>query len=108
MSVSDPSFVVSLLVNLEIKCGNFELTVFFQSGGAAGTAVDIALFPLDTLKTRLQSQAGFWKSGGLRGIYAGVGPAALGSAPNGKIMSFMWKFKSFSFMPYKLIYLEDI
>ena len=52
------------------------------SGAAAGTAVDISLFPLDTLKTRLQSQQGFWKSGGLKNLYAGIGPAAIGSAPN--------------------------
>ena len=44
--------------------------------------MDVSLFPLDTLKTRLQSQQGFWKSGGFRSIYAGLGPAALGSAPN--------------------------
>ena len=30
----------------------------------------------------MQSQPGFWKSGGFRSIYAGLGPAALGSAPN--------------------------
>lgn len=60
-------------------------STFFNSllaGGSAGTAVDLALFPLDTVKTRLQSSSGFWKSGGFRGIYAGVGSAALGSAPN--------------------------
>jgi solute carrier family 25 S-adenosylmethionine transporter 26 len=51
------------------------------SGGAAGTAVDVVLFPLDTIKTRLQSNAGFLRSGGFRNIYAGLGPAALGSAP---------------------------
>ena len=51
------------------------------SGGLAGTAVDVALFPLDTIKTRLQSQAGFWKSGGFGRIYSGLGPAAVGSAP---------------------------
>ncbi len=56
-------------------------TVALVSGGAAGTAVDVALFPLDTVKTRLQSSAGFWKAGGFRNIYAGLGPAALGSAP---------------------------
>lgn len=55
----------------------------YQAGGVAGTAVDIALFPLDTLKTRLQSEAGFRASGGFRGIYSGLGPAALASAPNG-------------------------
>lgn len=47
-------------------------------------SVDMALFPLDTLKTRLQSQAGFWSSGGFSGIYRGIGPAFVGSAPNGE------------------------
>lgn len=46
--------------------------------------VDLTLFPLDTIKTRLQSQQGFHKAGGFRGIYAGVPSAAVGSFPNGK------------------------
>lgn len=46
--------------------------------------VDLTLFPLDTIKTRLQSQQGFSKAGGFRGIYAGVPSAAIGSFPNGK------------------------
>uniref|UniRef100_A0A069DRW1 Putative mitochondrial carrier protein pet8 n=1 Tax=Panstrongylus megistus TaxID=65343 RepID=A0A069DRW1_9HEMI len=53
----------------------------FLAGAVAGLVVDVALFPLDTLKTRLQSQFGFWKSGGFKGIYKGVGPTAVGSAP---------------------------
>lgn len=28
------------------------------SGGAAGTATDLAFFPIDTLKTRLQAKGG--------------------------------------------------
>lgn len=48
-------------------------------GAAAGLGVDVILFPLDTLKTRLQSQYGFWNSGGFRGIYKGIGPLAVGS-----------------------------
>jgi len=51
------------------------------SGGAAGTAVDVVLFPLDTVKTRMQSAQGFWKAGGFRGIYSGLLAAASGSAP---------------------------
>jgi solute carrier family 25 S-adenosylmethionine transporter 26 len=43
--------------------------------------VDLSLYPLDTLKTRLQSSTGFLSSGGFRGIYAGVGSAIVGSAP---------------------------
>ncbi|KAF2691220.1 mitochondrial carrier [Lentithecium fluviatile CBS 122367] len=51
------------------------------AGGLAGTTVDLTLFPLDTLKTRLQSTAGFTSSGGFTGIYRGVGSALIGSAP---------------------------
>lgn len=51
------------------------------AGGLAGTTVDLSLFPLDTLKTRLQSSAGFFPSGGFTGIYRGVGSAVVGSAP---------------------------
>lgn len=53
-----------------------------QAGGLAGTAVDVTLFPLDTIKTRLQSAKGFWASGGFRRIYAGIVPAASASAPS--------------------------
>ena len=55
-----------------------------QAGGCAGMCVDLTLFPLDTIKTRLQSQQGFYKAGGFRGIYAGVPSAAVGSFPNGE------------------------
>lgn len=51
------------------------------AGGMAGTSVDVALFPIDTLKTRLQAPVGFLKAGGFRGIYNGIGAAAAGSAP---------------------------
>ncbi|KAK0613902.1 mitochondrial carrier domain-containing protein [Immersiella caudata] len=51
------------------------------AGALAGTTVDLSLFPLDTLKTRLQSSSGFFASGGFRGIYRGVGSAVVGSAP---------------------------
>lgn len=51
------------------------------AGAVAGTVVDLSLYPIDTLKTRLQSSAGFYGSGGFRGVYAGVGSALVGSAP---------------------------
>ncbi|EWM25873.1 s-adenosylmethionine mitochondrial carrier protein [Nannochloropsis gaditana] len=57
------------------------ITIASQAGGAAGTAVDMSLFPLDTIKTRLQASEGFWKAGGFRGVYKGLGAAAAGSAP---------------------------
>ena len=59
------------------------LELFSQAGGVAGTAVDVILFPFDTLKTRLQSAEGFAKAGGFRGIYSGIASAASGSAPAG-------------------------
>ncbi|KCV70883.1 hypothetical protein H696_01830 [Fonticula alba] len=61
------------------------LAISLISGGVAGTCVDIALFPLDTLKTRLQHPLGFQASGGFRGVYAGLGSAVLGSAPSGAL-----------------------
>ncbi|KAI0344380.1 S-adenosylmethionine transporter [Trametopsis cervina] len=57
---------------------------FFQSliaGGVAGTSVDLLFFPIDTVKTRLQSTQGFIKAGGFKGIYNGVGSVIVGSAP---------------------------
>ena len=58
-----------------------------QAGGIAGTSVDVVLFPLDTVKTRLQSQQGFQAAGGFRGIYSGLLSATLGSAPTGETRS---------------------
>ncbi|KAG7089646.1 hypothetical protein E1B28_011308 [Marasmius oreades] len=51
------------------------------SGGAAGTAVDLLFFPIDTIKTRLQSVQGFARAGGFKGVYKGVGSVVIGSAP---------------------------
>ncbi|KAK5872887.1 hypothetical protein PBY51_013545 [Eleginops maclovinus] len=59
-----------------------EFVAYMMAGGCAGMCVDLTLFPLDTIKTRLQSQQGFSKAGGFRGVYAGVPSAAVGSFPN--------------------------
>ena len=56
-------------------------TLALVAGGFAGTTVDVALYPLDALKTRLQSPHGFWKAGGFSGIYRGVLATALGASP---------------------------
>uniref|UniRef100_A0A7S1KYI3 Mitochondrial carrier protein n=1 Tax=Alexandrium catenella TaxID=2925 RepID=A0A7S1KYI3_ALECA len=56
-------------------------TLALLAGGCAGTSVDVALHPLDTLRTRMQSPAGFWKAGGFKGVYRGILSATLGSAP---------------------------
>jgi solute carrier family 25 S-adenosylmethionine transporter 26 len=66
--------------------------VSLLSGGFAGTAVDVSLYPLDTIKTRLQSSQGFWKSGGFNGIYRGLSAAATGSAPSASLFFSTYEF----------------
>lgn len=53
------------------------------AGAFAGVAVDVSLFPIDTLKTRLQAAGGFLANGGWHGIYKGIGSVSAGSAPSG-------------------------
>src|SRR5438045_248275 len=53
------------------------------AGAFAGVAVDVSLFPIDTIKTRLQAPGGFLQNGGWRGIYRGIGSVSAGSAPSG-------------------------
>lgn len=57
-----------------------------KAGGAAGTSVDLLFFPIDTVKTRLQSPQGFIKAGGFKGIYKGIGSVVVGSAPGGTLL----------------------
>jgi len=62
------------------------------AGGIAGFTTDVALFPLDTLKTRMQSREGFLRAGAFKGVYAGLGPAAVGSFPGAALFfhSYEW------------------
>jgi len=53
-----------------------------MGGAGAGLAVDVFFFPLDTLKTRLQSSQGFVKAGGFKNIYRGLGTVVTGSMPS--------------------------
>lgn len=55
------------------------------AGGVAGTSVDLLFYPIDSVKTRLQSSQGFYKAGGFRGIYKGVGSVLVGSAPGAAV-----------------------
>lgn len=71
-------------------------TTALLAGALAGTTVDLSLFPLDTLKTRLQSSSGFLASGGFTGIYRGVGSAIIGSAPGAALFFCTYEYsKSF-------------
>lgn len=60
-------------------------TAALLAGALAGTTVDLTLFPLDTLKTRLQSREGLLRSGGLSGIYRGLSSVLVGSAPGASL-----------------------
>ncbi|XP_039493135.1 S-adenosylmethionine mitochondrial carrier protein homolog [Drosophila santomea] len=71
----------SLEINMQEPVNKLKFLHALVAGGVAGMVVDIALFPIDTVKTRLQSELGFWRAGGFRGIYKGLAPAAAGSAP---------------------------
>ncbi|KAJ3383755.1 hypothetical protein HDU92_003949 [Lobulomyces angularis] len=53
--------------------------ISFISGAIAGLSVDILLFPLDTIKTRLQSQFGNFST---KSLYNGLQATVLGSAPS--------------------------
>lgn len=55
------------------------------AGGLAGTTVDLLFFPIDTIKTRLQSSQGFIRAGGFHGIYKGIGSVVVGSAPGAAV-----------------------
>ncbi|PVD24246.1 hypothetical protein C0Q70_14716 [Pomacea canaliculata] len=75
--------------------------VALAAGAAAGTSVDVALFPLDTIKTRLQSQQGFRAAGGFRGIYSGLLSVTLGSAPTAAL--FFGSYETTKFILQRLL-----
>eukprot|EP00743_Colponemidia_sp_Colp-15_P008093 GILK01008769.1.p1 GENE.GILK01008769.1~~GILK01008769.1.p1 ORF type:complete len:301 (-),score=28.55 GILK01008769.1:41-907(-) len=60
-----------------------DVTVHALAGGSAGASVDLVLFPIDTIKTRLQARKENVAKAALtfRGFYAGLGSAMAGSFP---------------------------
>ncbi|CCG84515.1 protein of unknown function [Taphrina deformans PYCC 5710] len=69
-----------------------DVVVPLLSGAFAGLAVDLSLFPLDTLKTRLQAEGGFLINGGYRHLYKGMGSIAAGSAPGAALFFLSYEF----------------
>lgn len=53
------------------------------AGAVAGLCVDLSLYPIDTIKTRIQSKHGFLAAGGFKNIYKGLSAVAVGSVPGG-------------------------
>lgn len=64
----------------------------FLAGAFAGMSVEAVLFPLDCVKTRVQSPAGFARSGGFRGTYRGIGTAIAGATPASAIFFGTYEF----------------
>lgn len=71
--------------------GQLSLPAVIAAGGAAGVAMWIPVFPVDTLKSRLQSAAGnptiggtlkeLYGKGGIKAFYPGFGPALARAVP---------------------------
>jgi len=70
--------------------GDLSLTAVMTAGAAAGVAMWIPVFPVDTLKSRLQSSEGstiggtfrtLWAQGGYRSFFPGFGPAMARAVP---------------------------
>lgn len=70
------------------------------SGAIAGAVSETLLFPLDSLKTRLQSRRGFVASGGFVGIYRGVFTAIAAAAPASAIFFSTYEGTQRSLRPY--------
>lgn len=70
------------------------------AGASAGTVCDLIFFPLDTLKTRLQSQHGFMQSGGFKRVYQGLGPVMIGSAPAASVFFITYNGIKQNLQPY--------
>ncbi|KAM3175816.1 hypothetical protein ACTXT7_007798 [Hymenolepis weldensis] len=62
---------------------NYERFASFLGGATAGICVDLTVYPMDTIKTRLQSAAHVVKpqAGGNLSLFAGLPAVILGSAP---------------------------
>ncbi|KAG5495302.1 hypothetical protein GH5_02957 [Leishmania sp. Ghana 2012 LV757] len=58
------------------------------AGACAGLFVDLTLYPIDTVKTRVQSKEGFSASGGFKNVYKGLSAMAVGSVPGGAAFFF--------------------
>lgn len=74
------------------KPGELSLTAVMAAGGAAGVAMWIPVFPVDTIKSRLQSAEGnptiggtikeiYVRGGGFRAFFPGLGPALARAVP---------------------------
>ena len=71
--------------------GQISLPAILVAGGAAGVAMWIPVFPIDTVKSRLQSAdgrptiggtiGGLYRAGGVKAFFPGIGPALARAVP---------------------------
>ena len=71
--------------------GQLSMKAVIAGGGAAGIAMWIPVFPIDTIKSRLQSAegrptiggvvGGLYRNGGIRAFFPGIGPALARAVP---------------------------
>ena len=71
--------------------GELSLGAVMTAGGAAGVAMWIPVFPVDTIKSRLQSAEGrptiggtissVYRGGGIKAFFPGFGPALARAVP---------------------------
>lgn len=73
--------------------------ISLAAGAFAGMSAEFFLFPLDCLKTRVQSPKGFVKAGGFRGIYRGCGTAISGAAPASAIFFSTYEYAKHGLQP---------
>jgi hypothetical protein len=67
-----------------MKSQSKSIALVSQASIIAGTTTDLIFYPVDTVKIRLQSKEGFWKNGGFKGVWKGVGSVIVGSGPGGE------------------------
>lgn len=77
--------------------------ISLAAGAFAGMSAEAILFPLDCLKTRVQSGHGWLSAGGFKvwHLYRGCGTAILGSAPASAIFFSTYEFTKSSLAPEK-------
>lgn len=91
----------SVIVNADSVYPKLAKWKVFVAGAGAGLIVDVSLYPVDTIKSRLQSEQGFIKSGGFNKLYRGLPPVLAGSIPSSSFF-----FITYETLKEKLHYLE--
>jgi len=70
---------ISIVKRLENKTKRF---VCLKAGSISGCAVDLSLYPIDTIKTRLQQKQHLNGMKLFSSLYSGVGSVLIGSGPS--------------------------